>query len=89
MDEITIKVLFFAQAKELVGTSERILKLPTSFSETTIENLKSYIINKVPELAHIANSFVLAVNCNYNSQDEIIKIEKHTEIAIIPPLSGG
>jgi len=88
MEEITIKVLFFAQAKELVGSSEKILQLPSEFSETTTENLKSYIIKKFPELTNIANSFVLAVNCSY-CQDEIIKIQKHTEVAIIPPISGG
>ena len=87
MDEVSANVLFFAKSKEITGTSEEKVALP---SRLTGDELKKLILNRFPLLEPIGESFILAVNQNYVfSGDEQLVLRDGEEIAVIPPISGG
>jgi molybdopterin converting factor subunit 1 len=89
---ISVKVLFFAKAKDLVQMSTTTLSLPTSPYHTTGTQLTQLILSQFPQLRDLGDTFVLAVNQQYiDINDSImdIVIANHCEIAVIPPLSGG
>lgn len=81
-----VKVLFFAQAKEIVGLKECQFEVPAIINYPALhELLISYF-----ELELIKNNIIIAKNeelCLNNGNN--IVFEKNDEIAILPPLSGG
>ena len=67
MDDISVVLLLFAQAKELVGTGSLILRLPASYRETKKQHLLDYIIQKFQNLHLIRDSLTIAINQEYLS----------------------
>ncbi|KAG5672133.1 hypothetical protein PVAND_002287 [Polypedilum vanderplanki] len=82
--EVNIKVLFFAIAREIVGTSQSNIKVKSKIS---FEDLKLYIC-EVFGLNTIKSNIVLAINQEYVESGDI-ELKNNDELAIIPPLSGG
>ncbi|CAD5206434.1 unnamed protein product [Bursaphelenchus okinawaensis] len=81
-----VKVLLFGKAAELAGKKETFLEV---HGEIRYETLLSNVFDSLPELNTIRENCVIAVDQKYGSTNEWFHIKDNTEIAIIPPLSGG
>ena len=81
---MTIKVLIFGMAKDLIGEAQVTLKIQSDSVKTA--ELKQLLLTKYPRL-HEASSFMIAVNKVYSNNDTVIK--NNDEVAIIPPTNGG
>ena len=89
MERINVNVLFFAKAREIVGRHSSTLTLDLKSNTTTGDQILRLILEQVPGLANISESIVLAVDQEYTSPDQTIVLKEGSEIALIPPLSGG
>mmetsp|Transcript_1954 Transcript_1954/g.2865 ORF Transcript_1954/g.2865 Transcript_1954/m.2865 type:complete len:90 (-) Transcript_1954:273-542(-) len=87
---ITLKVLFFASARELAGnvtTSQIQLK---DGADTKI--LRQRLAEKYPKLAPLImdeENLTLALNEEYIPEGEVLPLKDGDTIALIPPISGG
>jgi len=79
-----IKCLFFAGAKDIVGTNELQLELGP---DSTSEQLSTQLLSSFPDLQDIWESCIFAVNLTYI--DSPVPLKDGDEVAIIPPISGG
>lgn len=79
-----VRVKLFAVAKELAGQDELSLELPAG---ATIADLRQAAIAKVPALAKIIPHSVWALDATYAA--DRTSIDEKSEIALIPPVSGG
>ena len=86
-DKVTVSLLLFAKARELVGSSSVGLSLPSSTS--TYSDLVSSVLESFPVLKRLGGTFVLSLNENYIDQDSEISLRTGDELAVIPPISGG
>jgi molybdopterin synthase sulfur carrier subunit len=77
-----MKVLFFGQTAEIVGTRELEISLN---SETKANEAFAKILEKYPRLKE--NKLLFAVNQEYSNGDEIIG--NGDELAIFTAVSGG
>lgn len=85
MIEVTVTILFFAQARELAKLNKTTAQLPqTLFGH----NLRSILVDKF-NLLSIGNRFILAVNENYILDSSQIILRENDIVAVIPPISGG
>lgn len=82
---VTVKVLFFAQSKELAGTREATIQLPSRISYKGLLN----IITETYNLQSLRNNILLAKNEEVCEQSVELEIKQEDRIAVIPPLSGG
>ena len=93
LQTITIKLLFFAKARELVGASSVARQVPP-------ETLPSFLISEIlpeayPSLKPLLPHCALAVNLEYVPKDDKGNFEdckplaEGDEVAVIPPISGG
>ncbi len=78
-----VNILAFAIARDIVGNSSFFVSLPEN---TTIADLKQYLIDRYPKFSKLAN-FNLAINNEYQEDDFLLR--PSDEIALIPPVSGG
>lgn len=81
---LKVKVLMFARARELAGTSELELLMPEG--STTADCLLK-LTGEFPLLETVKNCIILAVNLNYIKDP--VEVKDGDEVAIIPPISGG
>ena len=88
MEEISVPILFFAKARELVGKSSSSLPVFQS-SNITWNELLVLILEKFPQLNNISKNLVLAINQQYIDPQQVLELDRNSEIAVIPPLSGG
>jgi molybdopterin synthase sulfur carrier subunit len=88
---ITIKVLFFAAARELAQTTNSQISLPVGEdgSDPNTQQLREVIASKFPKLAEQVETITLAVNKEYIEDDKVITLKDGDEVALIPPISGG
>lgn len=87
MGEVNVKILFFAKAREIIGKSEEFLSLTPG--KLTGKELTELILKNFSLLEPLAPSIVLAVDQEYVQPADLVTITSSTEIAFIPPLSGG
>ncbi len=76
-----IKVLFFAELEEIVGTRE----LTIEQEEMTALEMKEYLKEQYPTLP--VDRAMMAVNEEYVEESDVIKA--NDVVAFIPPVSGG
>jgi molybdopterin converting factor subunit 1 len=79
-----IKVLFFANLRDLAGARSLELDLP---AETTVQDLKTRLAGDHPTLAQALQSALVAVNREYAFDENVLPEE--AEVAFFPPVSGG
>lgn len=84
-ESVTIKILFFAKARELIGNKEVLERVPRKI---TGKNLLSLIIKKY-ELDRLKCNVILALNENWIDLNSDLILKEADEVAVIPPLSGG
>lgn len=85
IDGVTVKLLFFAQSKELAGVRETTIQLPRKISYKHLLN----IITKNYNLEEIKHNILLAKNEEVCEESQDIEVKERDSIAVIPPLSGG
>ena len=81
-----MKVLFFAQLREQLGTAEVQVNADAA---TSIEALKTYLCDQNAEWrSYLTNKKILvAVNHQYIKAD--IELKSGDEVAFFPPVTGG
>lgn len=84
MDQVTVKVLFFAVSKEISGKSETELRVKSKIS---YNDLKQLICENF-RLEIIKQNIILAVNQDYCEEGDLV-LKDNDELAVIPPLSAG
>ncbi len=81
---ISIRLKFFAYARELVGRKEITFEIE---SDATVKNLMEQILMEYPSLREIHDHIIIAVNKNTCKSDR--RLKDGDEVAILPPVSGG
>ncbi len=81
---MTLKVLFFAAARDLAGASETAV---TTVEAVTLGELSRRLGETHPALKKLLPSCRYAVNAEYAPMDQ--PLNDGDEIAVIPPVSGG
>ena len=81
---ISISVLFFGAARDLVAESPLRISLPRG---ATVGDAFSTLAQDYPHLTRFGRSLLFAVNQEYAKSD--VKLSDNDELAIFPPVSGG
>lgn len=85
---VTVRVLFFARARELADTPQVSLSVP--LGTTPWAAFKEHVLARFPALAVLADHCVLALNQEYVVADAPERpLVNGDELAVIPPISGG
>jgi len=85
---VSLEVLFFAKAREILKTSESQITIGANTSSAQV--LYQALEDKWPELAQLNRTFALALNEEYLSPDqEHLSLSSGDILAVIPPISGG
>lgn len=79
-----MELILFGIAREIVGTNR--LLIPSNANITTVNELKAWMKKEYPSLAALS-SVAVAVNSQYAEDDA--RLDANSEIAFIPPVSGG
>ena len=79
-----MKVLFFAQSRQLAGCDSYLLQIDQALTATEFWTL---LVEVFPLLGSLQKTARLARNETYLEDGE--RLHPHDEIAIIPPVSGG
>jgi len=81
-----MEIKYFAWIKDITSCNHEKVDNPNI---NDIKNLKSFLINKYPNLKkHFDQKTIrFAVNKEYTSNNS--KLKKEDEVAIFPPVSGG
>ena len=83
-----MKVLYFAELKELIGTAEETFQLNTEISiDDLIKNLKKKD-SRYKNCFEKVKNIKCAVNCEYVKNFKR-KICNKDEVAFFPPVTGG
>lgn len=86
-EKVSVKFLFFAKAREIVGQQE--IEGILNNKTYTIETLLDEIINLYVVLQPLAKNLLLAVNEEYIAPSQTVSLKDGDIVAILPPLSGG
>ena len=79
-----MELILFGISREIVGT--KMLRVAPSENITTVGDLKHWMKQKYPQIEKLS-SIAVAVDSEYAEDDRILLDE--SEVAIIPPVSGG
>ena len=79
-----VNLLLFAAAKEIAGSPQLELSLE---QPCTMGRLKLALASQYPELAALAAASAFSVDQSYVSDKTVI--DPASEVAMIPPVSGG
>lgn len=78
-----ITVHYFGIASEIAGTREQTLEVPDG---TCLSDLRERIFREFPRLAELESALLFAVDAEVVDDAEL----RHgSEVAILPPVSGG
>jgi molybdopterin converting factor subunit 1 len=79
-----ITVLFFANLKTAAQRDRIDLKIP---AETRIRELRSILVDEIPDIEEALSTALAAINKNFATDDA--KIPDEAEVAFFPPVRGG
>jgi molybdopterin converting factor subunit 1 len=79
---VTVKM--FAAARDAVGASEVTIEVA---DDATVADLRHAMIAEYPQLSTLVDRAMFAINANYASNEDLLP--EGSEIACIPPVSGG
>jgi len=80
--KVTVKL--FAVAKQRIGRSAIEVELPEPAS---VGNLRGAVVEQFPPLADVLRHARIAVDSEYAA--DTVRVTPNSEIAMIPPVSGG
>ncbi len=79
---VTVKM--FAAAREAVGASEVTVEVA---DRATVADLRCAMIDEYPQLESVVDRAMFAINVKYAKDEDLLS--SGSEIACIPPVSGG
>lgn len=79
-----MKIQAFGAAKDITGSA--LIDFPIEDTFVKVSDLKNLLYQKYPDLTNLP-SLAISVNLFYASEDTLVN--KHDEVALIPPVSGG
>lgn len=82
---ISLRISLFARARDLAGTPALTLEVEPG---TTVARLRAILAETVPSLRAILPRCAVAINHDFADESQILT-EDITEVALIPPVSGG
>lgn len=81
---LRIKVKFFAQVRQLVGTETLEVEVP---ADTTVASLCDQLAQQKPALHSRLASLLIALNGEFARLG--VSLKEGDEVALLPPFSGG
>ena len=81
---MTVRVLFFSVLKDIAGTDELSLSVP---SDARVSDVLDDVFQRWPKLKEWDTSLLTAVDQTYSKRDGVL--HEDAEIAIMPPVQGG
>ena len=84
LESMQINVLLFAAARDAAGSGSLQLEVP---DQACAADVLAAIGSQLPQLAALLPSCRLAVDCCYVTADH--RVTPDSELALIPPVSGG
>jgi len=81
---MTVRVRMFAFARQCAGADVMEVELP---SGATVGDLRDRLYQQLPELGSLGPRLMFAVNAEYSA--DATCLEPDSEVACIPPVSGG
>lgn len=81
---MTVRVKLFAIVRDLVKADEISVELPQG---ATLADLRVKLLEAHPTLESVLSHVMIAVDSQYAAQDQTLS--EHSEVALIPPVSGG
>jgi molybdopterin converting factor subunit 1 len=79
-----VRVKLFAVARELAGRGELELAVPDG---ATVAQVRQALVAAVPALGAVLPHALLAIDARYAGDASIVT--EQSELAVIPPVSGG
>ena len=79
-----VRVKLFAVAKDLIGNESLEVELPEA---ATVSQLRTALESQFPQLSTIISHLMIAVDAEYANDQTVLT--ENSEIACIPPVSGG
>lgn len=79
-----MKIYAFGIAKDITGASQ--IDFPVEETFVKVKDLKNLLFQNYPDLIHLP-SLAISVNLFYATEETLVN--KHDEVALIPPVSGG
>lgn len=87
---ITIKVLFFASAREAAGNlSSTDLELEDGANTAFLRKKLAELFPKLASMVLDEDNLTLALNEEYVANGQVITLKSGDTVALIPPISGG
>jgi len=84
LESVRVRVLFWAQVKEVAGKSEEYYQVKEG---STVEQLIERILKRHPEIGKLSKSVRIAVNGELITDSHYLK--EGDVIALLPPFAGG
>ena len=81
---MTIRILIFASAAEMLGVNQVDLPLPDG---ATVADALDLLEHKLPLFIELRGKLAIAVNMRYVRDEHLLS--DGDELALIPPVSGG
>ena len=79
-----VEVKLFAAARQAVN--QELLEVEIA-DHATVNDLKTELVKRFPQLNSMLDHLLVAVDAEYAEGDQVLLPE--TEVALIPPVSGG
>ncbi|KAL7527471.1 hypothetical protein ACHAXR_003442 [Thalassiosira sp. AJA248-18] len=88
---ISVKILFFASAREAAGgITSASVRLDSDGADTKVLRIKlASLYPKLATLVQDEENLTLALNEEYVPMGEVWKLNEGDTVALIPPISGG
>ena len=83
-NQVSIRVLFFGAARDVVDSNPLDLSLD---APATVGSAFQSLVARFSQLERFGRSLLFAVNQEYATQDTLLK--ENDELAVFPPVSGG
>ncbi len=81
---MTVRVRLFAVARELAGRDELTVELAGGH---TVADVRRALAETAPALERVLGHSLVSVNAQYAT--DATPVDVHSDIALIPPVSGG
>jgi molybdopterin synthase sulfur carrier subunit len=82
--QVNVRVRLFALARQLAHSDVIVLSLPES---ATVRDIRECLARTCPALAGLVPQMLIAIDSEYC--DEATSVTAKSEVACIPPVSGG
>ncbi|EJK51938.1 hypothetical protein THAOC_28843 [Thalassiosira oceanica] len=86
---ISIRVLFFASAREAAGTTSTTVELDDAADTEALREKLAALYPRLAGLVKDEDNITLALNEEYVQMGEAPRLKNGDTVALIPPISGG